>query len=259
MLGQPGLQALFSIDPSTREFIAERSTDRRWSALRYLPDRAETVPVQPRAQARETLGLSTDQRVVLLFGSIDPRKGLPELLEGVAAREDGHRWTVLIAGRQTSEARVLINAWRASHEPGPHLWIYDAFVNPSLAGTLFGACDVVWVGYPAHRSMSGVLVQAGLAGKSVIAHEGTLVAGLAEQGGIGMVCDVRSPQAVARALGLAVHPDRLAAARTAGPLSFAAHRPESAAHAFMQALLPKDSYMGAAHARPWGHNAQGRS
>jgi hypothetical protein len=93
--------------------------------------------------------------------------------------------------------------------------------------------------------MSGVLVQAALAGKSVVAHEGTLIAALAEQGGIGTVCDVRSPQAVARALGLAVQPDRLAAAQAAGPLSFAAHRPTNAAQAFMQALLPKDSYTGA--------------
>lgn len=236
MLGQPALHAVFSIDPSAREYIAERSTDRRWSALRYLPDRAETVPVQPRARARESLGLPSDERVVLLFGSIDPRKGLPELLEGAAARADSNRWTVLVAGRQTPHARALINTWRASHESGPQLWIHDAFVEPSLAGTLFGACDVVWVGYPAHRSMSGVLVQAALAGKSVIAHEGTLIAALAEQGGVGTVCDVRLPQAVARALGLAVHPDRLAAARTAGPLSFAAHRPESAAQALMQAL-----------------------
>lgn len=252
MLGQPALHALFSIDPSAREFIAERSTDRRWSALRYLPDRGETVPVQPRARARESLGLPSDERVVLLFGSIDPRKGLPELLEGAAARADSNRWTVLIAGRQTPQARALINTWRASHESGPQLWIHDAFVDPSLAGRLFGACDVVWVGYPAHRSMSGVLVQAGLAGKSVVAHEGTLIAALAEQGGIGTVCDVRSPQAVARALGLAAHPDRLAAAQTAGPLSFAAHRPESAALAFLQALLPRDAYVGAEECAPLG-------
>ena len=250
MLGQPALRAVFSIDPSAREFIAERSTDRRWSALHYLPDRAEIIPVQPRTQARESLGLPSEQRVVLLFGSVDPRKGVPELLRGVAAVPDSNRWTVLIAGRQTPEARSLINSWRASRESGPQLWIHDAFVDPSLVGRLFGACDVVWVGYPTQRSMSGVLVQAGLAGKSVVAHEGTLIAALAEQGGIGTVCDVRSPQAVARALGLAVHPDRMAAAQTAGPLSFAAHQPASSAQAFMQALLPKDRYAEAESCAP---------
>jgi glycosyltransferase involved in cell wall biosynthesis len=236
LLGQPALHALFSIDPFAREFIAERSTDRRWSALRYLPDPADMMAVQPRSLARESLGLPSEQRVVLLFGSIDLRKGLPELLQGVAALADGNRWTVLIAGRQTPPARDLINSWRASNESGPQLWVHDAYVDPVLAGKLFGACDVVWVGYPTHNSMSGVLVQAGLAGKSVVAHEGTLTAALAEQGGFGTVCDVRSPQTVARALSLAVHPDRLAAAQATGPLYFAAHRRASVAQAFIQAL-----------------------
>jgi hypothetical protein len=88
--------------------------------------------------------------------------------------------------------------------------------------------------------MSGVLVQAGLAGKTVLAHEGTLIAALAEQGHIGTVCDVRSPQAVARSLALAAHSDRLAAAESAGPVSFAAHRLSSAANGFVQALLDQD-------------------
>src|SRR5262249_3314641 len=153
-----------------------------------------------------------NQRGVLLFGSIDPRKGLGELLRGAAELAQRDNWTLLIAGEQTPESRAVIRSWQASCELRPRLWVHDGFVEPVLAGDLFAASDVVWLGYPGHRAMSGVLVQAGLAGKPVVAHEGTLIADLAKRAGIGEVCDVRSPEAVANSLVAAVQPDRVAAA-----------------------------------------------
>jgi glycosyltransferase involved in cell wall biosynthesis len=239
MLALPGLRAVFSIDPSVEGFVAGHAKDSRWRGLHYLPDPGEPVPLEPRALARRTLGLDEEQRVVLLFGSIDPRKGLAELLRGAAVLPDSARWTLLIAGQQTPTARALIRSWQSMHEVQPRLWVHDAFVEPSLAGTLFGACDVVWLGYPDHRSMSGVLVQAGLASKSVVAHEGTLIAMLAQRAGIGTICDVRSPQAVARSLVDAAHPDKLAAARHAGPAAFDSHRISSVGRAFVDLLLDR--------------------
>jgi glycosyltransferase involved in cell wall biosynthesis len=152
---------------------------------------AEVDPVT----AREELGASEDELVVLLFGQLRPDKGVRDLLQ--AAREvDGVR--VVLAGEDhgaLGEAAVLLGderlRGRVVRMPG--------FVSPRQTGRLFAAADVVALPYR-RASASGVLLLAYAYSRPVLAYP---VGGLPEyvvDGTTGWVCERADPPSLAEGL-----------------------------------------------------------
>jgi glycosyltransferase involved in cell wall biosynthesis len=137
--------------------------------LRYLPDPAEPVDVRTRRQSRAALGISDGQAAILVFGSIDERKGIDSLLAAVTGPEGMENYVVILAGKHSAAMQARLRAGPAA-EPTARkpLIVMDRVLSDAERDQVFSAADVVWVGYRNHAYMSGVLVLAGRAGLPVV-------------------------------------------------------------------------------------------
>ncbi len=92
-----------------------------------------------REEARQRLGIATDDFVVLFFGTIHPYKGLDDLLE-LFARTDKQNLRLLIAGACQDEA-ILARIDQAKKTGG--IAFHNGHVEDDDVATYFRACDVV--------------------------------------------------------------------------------------------------------------------
>lgn len=173
---------------------------------------------QERAAARATLGLQSDQPLVLALARLVPVKGLDVLLTALHGPGRADRYQVLVAGegplgpalRQRAQALGLAGRVRFLGE-----------VRGAQRRALLLAADLLVL--PSLRLPDGrtegaptVLCEALAAGCPVVA---SAVGGVAETlGECGRLCPPGDPQALALALREALAPPWLDAARAAAPL-----------------------------------------
>lgn len=161
------LRCLLTIDPSLRDWAAHARPSGH-ERLRYADDPADLRGDGGRDEARRHFGLRPDATVLLLFGSIDLRKGLRALLE-LARRSDlPDDVQVLVAGRQSDEVRALL---AATPLPPGRLVQADRYVSRQEEWLAFAAADFGWVAYEGFYGPSGVLAQCQQAGLAIV-HRG---------------------------------------------------------------------------------------
>lgn len=192
LLQRPSLTALYTIDAWLLPHVTRRRPDIA-PRLHYLSDPSELSSRYDRISARSLLGISVADFVVLVYGSIDGRKGVDLLLKGVRNAALNQTIRVLVVGRHTP---VLEEA--LGHDP--LVTSINRFVDTTLEEAVFKAADAVWLGYRSHYVMSGVLVLAAQAGKPVIATAQGLIGKMASQYDLGSVIDCEDPQQVTQAL-----------------------------------------------------------
>lgn len=169
LLRQRRLQRLVTIDPSLRDWAA-RVRPAGHERLCYADDPADLCGQGGRAEARRHFGLEPGATVLLLFGSIDLRKGVRALIE-LACRPDlPAEVQVLMAGRQSDEVRALL-AEAAPRLPAGRLVQVDRYVDRQEEWLAFAAADFGWVAYEGFYGPSGVLAQCQQAGLPMI-HRG---------------------------------------------------------------------------------------
>lgn len=163
-----GISAVISIDELLVKYSIERLNICR-SKICYMGDPAELKGMHTRESARIALKIPQEQRVILVFGSIDERKGLPELIRNIKNHDDCADIAINIIGKQnrwainflsSPECQFLFNSNR--------IYQIDDFVDEEIQQMAFAAADVVWLGYHNHYTMSGVLVLSALANRPVI-------------------------------------------------------------------------------------------
>lgn len=187
------------IDPCLAEYVTARQPNSR---VLYLQDPADiNVPAVSRAQARGTLELDTTRPVVLLYGAVDWRKGVRELLEAQASLPLEQQPTVVVAGRQAPDIRNWLagEAWQQAIQQG-RLKLLDRFISEEEESLLFCACDAVWLGYRGHLGSSGVLWQALAFERPVIACDEGLIGWFTRTNDLGAHVRVSDKVAVANAL-----------------------------------------------------------
>jgi glycosyltransferase involved in cell wall biosynthesis len=207
-----GMKTLLTIDPTLPDWWRKRagsSAVRGGTSIDYLADPFPDARAAEPAAAKQRLGLS-DGTHVLVYGAINDRKGIFELIEALGQRPGGsYAPTLVIAGAQDDDVRAQLAAAVSRLSPAPV--VLDRFISSETELDLFSACDVVWLGYKGHYGMSGVLVQAYRFGKPVVATADGLIGWFCRTGELGPVIDDLSSAAINRALD-----DVLA--RRAGPL-----------------------------------------
>jgi len=189
LLGQRTLLAVFTIDPTLPEWLA-RAAPEKLTKLTFVPDPAELSGELTHTEARSRFGIGRDAVVILVYGSIDTRKGIDVLFHAMTRIDGDHDIHVLLAGVQTDRAvrcldteagRTLLRAGRL-HQ-----------CNEFLSGTdeyaAFKAADIVWLGYLEHYGMSGVMVQAGHMALPVIACNTGLIGWITAKSDCGIVVD----------------------------------------------------------------------
>lgn len=154
------LDHVFVIDPLTAADTAAAITG-TLMRLTELADPADCFRTRSPAEARARLGLPEQGHFVLVYGEISRRKGVAELIAGLAACPGLGQ--ALVVGRGNPDlGDSLREAAGGSEERLNQLMIrIDRRVSDVEERLVFEAVDSVWVAYHDHPGMSGVLVQAG--------------------------------------------------------------------------------------------------
>ena len=170
LLANRRLKCLLTIDPSLRDWVVKHQP-RGHERLRYADDPSDLQGFGDRVAARRHFGLRNDSVVVLLFGSIDLRKGVARLLDLAASRTFPSEGQVLIVGQQSDEVRALLRQ-RVRRLPVDWVVSVDRYVDRQDEWLAFASADFVWAAYEGFYGPSGVVAQCRQASLSVI-HRGS--------------------------------------------------------------------------------------
>lgn len=155
-------------------------------------------------QARQDLGLHTDDFVFLCFGSIQPYKGLTELIDAydeMRARTPSKRCVLVIAGQVDDESYFA--KLRDKAQLRDDIRLFPGNVRDQRIQTFFNACDMVVTPYLATLN-SGVALLAATFRRMVVA---PATGGMAEVYAADptLLYDGDSPESLTAALERALH------------------------------------------------------
>jgi glycosyltransferase involved in cell wall biosynthesis len=242
LLQSAQLQTLFCLDPLAVEALNQLDSQHR--AL-YLPDPVQ-VTAQPDLDAaalRQTLGISPNRKICLLFGVLTERKGTHQLLAAIEKLSPAlcEQLCFLLIGpipadqQQWLEARVdQITTFRAVQIVCRHEFVADHNVQP-----YFQLADLVLAPYQRHIGMSAILVRAAATGTPVLAADFGLMGEVTRRHQLGVTVDATDPDAIATALGQIIN---LPADQIANPTQMQQFAEQNCADRFasqiFQHLLP---------------------
>jgi glycosyltransferase involved in cell wall biosynthesis len=194
------LLAIFTIDEALHDYM-ERFSHASGAPVVYLPDPADVGGSLSRIQARERLSIHPTAFVILVYGTIDARKGLDTLLAALDQPSVPDRVTVFIAGKQDAAVDRMLQQplARALGRVGRVLCL-NKFLDTEEQNAVFAAADIVWLGYQGHYAMSGVMVQAGQMGLPTIACAEGLIGWITGRLSSGLTVRVEDTKGVAEAI-----------------------------------------------------------
>lgn len=234
MLLNGAIKSVATLDPYFADFAA--ANYHRGRKVHAVADPVFPVADVADRDRRLANRLPGDRIRFILFGSLQRRKGVVELLDAIKLLDGqtGARVAVMIAGRIDDEVRACVLA-SARHVAAtrPDIWLHveDRRLASGEIQALVEGCDVVLAPYQRFVGSSGVLLWAARAGKPVLTQDFGLLGRLVRDHGLGAVADVTNAGALATALADIVHAgpahclDREAAARFAAistPQAFSA-------------------------------------
>lgn len=160
LLQSPSVGRVFTIDETLYSYYQRRKPSHA-AKLVFLADPAEFVGSCSREAARGILGIPATAKVILLYGSIEPRKGVQPLLDRLQHPDADASIHLLIVGRQTAEVTQILAQpeLRQYYEQG-RIHEVNRYVSSEEEQVAFAAADVAWLRYEGFYQMSGVLVRA---------------------------------------------------------------------------------------------------
>jgi len=237
VLSQQSCRALFVINPSVQDVPADWYGPAQQQKLRYLPDPAEPGPAVDRDAARASLGIAPEAIAILVYGSIDERKGLDALVARLESDQSLRRYTLVVAGRQSTDMRRrLAGQFCGALRAQGRLRVLDHLLDEAEQAMVFAAADVAWLGYAGHLHMSGVLVLAGRAGLPVIACAGGEIGRMVRRHAIGTAVSLDDPAALSAALSSMLDGESRAEYGARAKEAFSQHRPDNFQAAILGAL-----------------------
>lgn len=177
------------------------------SKMQVLPD---PVPkfVQDHSESiedlrRETLKIEPERCVFLLFGSIDRRKGIHQILAAIQQLppEAARKLCLLIVGKVASTERTFVETeLRKIQAQQVQVIIDDQYVSELKVKQYFELSDVVLATYQKHIGMSGILLIAAALKKPVLCTNYGLMGELTRQYELGVTVDASCSNAIAQSM-----------------------------------------------------------
>lgn len=197
----PALVRLFTIDPMFQAGEAP-SRYKLPAKLAYLPDPVERIEHGDRTAARKAFGIDDRTHVILVFGSLDRRKGIEWLFEALLRLPQSVRVAALLVGKQTPELRAQLQEprWQQLYASQRILSVDQVIPQTELGGVL-AAADSAWLGYVGHPHASGVFMLAAIHGLPIIATNAGAIGLMASRVSRAISVNPSDSGEVARALG----------------------------------------------------------
>jgi hypothetical protein len=205
LLRLPTLGSLLVIDEIFLEF-AQREYGPLADKVKYAPDFGELHGQGDRIQCRASLGIRDGSVVVLVYGGLNLRKGIVELVEAVSDPAAPKDVVVLFAGSPAPDAAAFLDSAPVARlkDSGRALFCLH-FHDDQEEYRVLNAADHVWLGYVGgFYGSSGVLHKAISAKTPVIAMNAGLVGRLTERYRLGVTVDVHSKGSIIDGLKRAV-------------------------------------------------------
>jgi glycosyltransferase involved in cell wall biosynthesis len=204
ILDRPQLETVFCLDPFAVKALANHQ---HHDKIVHLAD-----PVQPYpsiqldlATFRAKLGIEENRRVFLLFGALDGRKGIYQVLDAIEllSPELRQQLCLLLVGKTNATERSHIHqkvvALSQMDKPIQLVECYD-FIPENDVSSYFQVADIVLATYQRHVGMSGILLLAAAAGKPVLSSDYGLMGELVRRYQLGLAVDTTTPTEIAQAL-----------------------------------------------------------
>lgn len=210
LLRQPSLRALLTIDESMAAYLADRPSAAK---VRFLPSPTVLRSRATRELARSRLGLGSARQILLVYGGLTQRKGIPHLLRAMSDPAFPNTVDVVLAGKLSMPTATELASPAAGQLIAQgRIHVFDRFLDDNEESYAFSAADFVWLGYVRHYGPSGVLAQAGAMGLPVIADDHGLIGWQTRRHDMGLLVNVDDAHGVASAVGHLAR-DRVLAAR----------------------------------------------
>jgi glycosyltransferase involved in cell wall biosynthesis len=164
------------------------------------------MAAEPMAQANplESLGILPDRTVFLLFGSLDGRKGIHQLLEALQLMPDalGQRLCLLLVGKIDPADKPQVDARMTAlaQAQSVQIIVQDTFIPDAAIDAYFRRADVILAPYQRHVGMSAILVRAAGAQKPVLSSSYGLMGELTRRYRLGLAVDSTVPDEIAQGL-----------------------------------------------------------
>lgn len=194
-------QTLFCLDP----FAAERISKFKGNVKAiYLPD-----PVQiynnsdtQSEKLRQTLEIDPDRNVFLMFGVLQKRKGIYQLLDAIALLPPHlcQKLCLLLVGPIGSELLIKTRIRELCEAFPIQVISHEQFVPDREIQPYFKVADVILAPYIRHIGMSAILVRAAAAQKPVLASNYGLMGQMVTHHKLGITVDSSVPSEIAKGL-----------------------------------------------------------
>jgi glycosyltransferase involved in cell wall biosynthesis len=208
---QRSLDHVFVPTEQGRSYLAELAPEFVDNAVSIVPDPTELYFESGlnQCRAREQLGLSAEETILLFFGGMREEKGIQTLLEALR-RYDGPRFTMLLVGSpvDVSEAYLEATAAASVADVRPVL----EYVPEEQVVSYFRAADGVVTPYQrsfGRRRPSNVFQKATGAGRPVIAPNFGVFADCIEKWNLGLTFEPESPTSLAEAMSIFAQSDEI--------------------------------------------------
>ena len=194
ILSNPKLQNLFCLDPFAIKYIEQ--FDQKKKAV-HLPDPVEQYqsPELKPASIKEKLGVDSHRQVFLLFGAINGRKGIYQLLEAILQlpHQLCQQLCLLIIGESSVAEHLETQiAVVCQAKPVQIIRRYE-FISDREVQAYFQLADVILAVYQRHVGMSGILLLAAAAGKPVLSSNYGLMGEIVRYYHLGLTVDSTQP------------------------------------------------------------------
>ncbi len=165
------LDSLFNLDPFATDYIKENwHTDK----VQFLPDPVQVYPTtKTKSEVKERLGIDESKIVFLIFGYLDSRKGITDVMKAIGeiSREKSKKGCLLIVGPWEENERKLfdIQLHKIKEVTDFQIVVRDTFVKDEDIQQYFKVADYALALYHQHFGMSAIMVRAAAAQKPLIA------------------------------------------------------------------------------------------
>lgn len=204
ILSNPQLRNIFCLDPYAVENLAHSPYHDK---ITYLADPIEIEQFSPRKQQlnqKTELEIESGRKVFLMFGALNSRKGIYQLLDAIAELPASlcQKLCLLIVGGTNNTERLNIKQkLETVYETKPVQIIerYE-FIPDAEVLYYFQIADVVLATYQKHVGMSGILLLAAATGKPVLSSNYGLMGEIVRRYDLGLGVDSTVSSEIAQGL-----------------------------------------------------------
>ncbi len=189
VLNKKLVKNIFNLDSFATEYVKNK-----WSTSKmiFLPDPVQVYPSQNTLNSfRESLGIEENRKVLLVFGFLDSRKGISEIMDAISkiSSEQSKKGCLLIVGpwEESEKINFRLNLNKISESTDFQIITIDDFVDEENIQQYFEITDYVLALYQKHVGMSAIVVRASASQKPVLAYNYGLMGKIIKENELGLI------------------------------------------------------------------------